>query len=511
MAILTKQYTHGPENVSENATWSATLPSDFSRIISCDAQYTISGNRITFTTKGSFTSYSAYVYENVWVSELAPGVPCLTEDPKDCPGHYERKLVRRTKYGYRHSATITYSDNAKPSVPSYVSASEHLETTKPVTVSWGASKDPEGSTVTYKLYANYGDSTTPINLYTGTATTYQYQMPSGVSSVVYSVCATDGEQVTDFIRTNSLTVISNAAPTITGKDEQMESNGSSALTYDYKVNDADNDVLVVTETLNGQQIKKLTNAPNNQTITAKVTVEQLREIPTGQSNTLVIQVTDTQGQSAFRKITFVKTNTPPSLSISGISDQGTISAPPTVNITSSDADGEDVTVKVYLDGKLTEIKELKSGTSEYAYKMANKNWITLNPKNTHLLKITAEDPEGSVTTKSIVFTRKIDKIEIKAVYKSEKLQKVVNRLYVTMQWMLDDGVVPTIKMCNNALDDKPTWEDVTKQILENTDVILANSTKTNVNWAIGVHVVIKRGTSDGPSWLGSIGGAIKEA
>lgn len=510
MAILTKQYTHGPESVSENATWSATLPSDFSRIISCDAQYTISGNRITFTTKGSLTSYSAYVYENVWVSDLAPGVPGVTEDPKDGPGHYERKRVRRTKYGYKHVVNIKYSTNRVPTKPSTIACTTQLKAGETAVITWAASADPEGQPVTYTLYAQYGGSENRMLLYTGPKNTFSYTVPSGVESVNFIVVASDGEDTSDASETGNLPVITNSAPVISGEDKTLETKGQPVV-FEYTVVDNDGDSIEVTETLNGVQIKKLSNAPQNQAIVAKVTLEQLREIPTGQKNLLLIQAKDTKGQSAFRRITFVKTNTPPTLTIGGISDDDILSAPKKVTIEAKDEEGDPITVSIYLDKELVFTKDLSGEESKITYSIPTEKWVSIDPNSAHSVRIIAADTNGAQTSKIIPFTRQVDKIEFKAVYQSDSLKSVVNRLYVTVQWMLADGVVPKILMCNNALDQSPAWEDVTKQILENTDVIFKNTQKTNVNWAIGVHVKIDKGTSTSMSWIGAIGGAIKEA
>lgn len=508
MAIKSKNYSM-TSYLSDVMTWTETLPNDFQRLISCNVSYRISGNSITFMTSGLSERYTTYKQECTTIKKRDPNAPPGRNDPRYMIEEEVCKLVPVTKYRYNHSAEIQYSNNSIPSVPSSITCSDNLKVNKNAVITWGASNDADGNTITYALYAQYGGSENRTLLYSGTKTTFSYTIPDGVDRVVFSVNATDGEDTSDFAETGILPVQTNSAPVISGEDKRLETKGQP-ITFEYSVYDEDGDSIEVTETLNGVQIKKLTNAPQKQTIVAEVTLEDLKKIPTGQENTLLIQAKDTKGQSTFRRITFVKTNTPPKISVTGLSEGATMNKPISFTVEAMDEEGDATNVTLYLDGKEIAKKDLKAGETKMTYTMPTDNWVKLSPEK-HVIKIVAKDVNESSASKSITFTRRIDKIEFTAVYHSEKLKNVVNRLYVTMQWMLADGVVPKILMCNNALDNSPKWEDVTKQILNNTDVILANSSKTNADWAIGVHVTIDRGTATKESWIGAIGGAIKEA
>ena len=68
-----------------------------------------------------------------------------------------------------------------------------------------------------------------------------------------------------------------------------------------------------------------------------------------------------------------------------------------------------------------------------------------------------------------------------------------------------EGTIISIKVCNNALDSSPTWEEVPKD-LHGQRYNFKNSSKTADKWAVGVWVRIDRGTAKtDTSWFGFVG------
>ena len=63
--------------------------------------------------------------------------------------------------------------------------------------------------------------------------------------------------------------------------------------------------------------------------------------------------------------------------------------------------------------------------------------------------------------------------------------------------------------CNNYLDAKPTWEDITNMSKIARAFSFTNTTKTAGKWALGVRVIIENGPADVSSVLRGIKGGIE--
>ena len=109
-----------------------------------------------------------------------------------------------------------------------------------------------------------------------------------------------------FTRTNS-------APTISGVDVNL-GDKNLAFSYEYTVNDADGDNLTVKEELNGSELRTINNAPRGEKLSISITAEQLYNLGLNSVNTLKITVTDGKGGTAYRRVTFKRTNSAPSIS-----------------------------------------------------------------------------------------------------------------------------------------------------------------------------------------------------
>ena len=125
------------------------------------------------------------------------------------------------------------------------------------------------------------------------------------------VIVTDGQGGTasrtwTFTRTNS-------APTISGVDTNL-GDKNLAFAYEYTVNDADGDALTVKEELNDQELRTINNAPRGEKLSISITAEQLYKLGLNTVNTLKITVTDGKGGTAYRRLTFKRTNSAPSIS-----------------------------------------------------------------------------------------------------------------------------------------------------------------------------------------------------
>lgn len=169
-------------------------------------------------------------------------------------------------------------------------------------ISWSNVTDPDGDTVTYQLECSVnGGAYTQIH--SGTSTVYAHLVPFGTTSVAYRVKATDTSGESSAYTTSAtVTVINNNAPVISGADANL-SVKSEGFTGTYKVTDANNNTVTVTESIDGVQIRSLVVTLGTEN-TYGITGNTWLALPNG-SHTLTIRATDGI-DSSVRTYTFTK-------------------------------------------------------------------------------------------------------------------------------------------------------------------------------------------------------------
>lgn len=186
---------------------------------------------------GTRTGYSSYLHAGVRPA-LNLSTSAKVSDTTDSDGCY------------------TFIWNSPPNKPTLVNTPTTIYGGKTNTISWGATTDPEGDSITYQLECSVnGGAYTQI--YRGSATSYVHLVPFGTSTVVYRVKATDpsGES-SAYTTSNTLTVVNNNAPVISGVDSNLGVK-DSGFTGTYTVTDANNDAVTVTESIDGVAIHTL--------------------------------------------------------------------------------------------------------------------------------------------------------------------------------------------------------------------------------------------------------------
>lgn len=169
-------------------------------------------------------------------------------------------------------------------------------------ISWSSVTDPDGDAVTYQLECsvNGGSYTT---IYSGTALNYAHLVTFGTSTIAYRVKAIDtSNESSAYTTSNTVSVISNNAPTISGSDANLGVK-NAGFTGTYTVNDANGDAVTVTEAIDGVQIRAFV-ATLGATVTYGVTGTTWLALSNG-SHTLSIRATDGIDTSV-RTYTFTK-------------------------------------------------------------------------------------------------------------------------------------------------------------------------------------------------------------
>lgn len=80
--------------------------------------------------------------------------------------------------------------NSAPTTPSSISVPSSIMGGSTITVSWGASTDPDGNFEGYQLQASL-DNGSWTTVYTGTSTAIAYTIPKGTKYIAFRVCAYD--------------------------------------------------------------------------------------------------------------------------------------------------------------------------------------------------------------------------------------------------------------------------------------------------------------------------------
>lgn len=80
------------------------------------------------------------------------------------------------------------------------------------------------------------------------------------------------------------------------------------------------------------------------------------------------------------------------------------------------------------------------------------------------------------------------------------------RIAVELGAKIPFGATWSVKVCNNANDAEPTWEDCTAEVKANLVHVFTNKTKTANNWAINIKVEIDASELEGDCYVSGIGG-----
>lgn len=294
----------------------------------------------------------------------------------------------------------------------------------------------------------------------------------------------------------------NAAPIISGVDGSI-GDKNEGFTVVYQVHDPDGDNVTITEKLNGNTIKNLSNAPQNEDIIMEISSETLYELPLNEVNTIEIRADDGKGGISYRRYTFRRTNSAPVISGSD-QDLGEKTEPFTVSFSATDIEGSQMTAKIFLDDKLKETYPIIAGQT-YDYTMEKLDWLQLDSTK-HNIRIEVTDDDGATAIRNYTFTRVVTRLMHLF---AKETDDMCTQVLVTPTYKLAEGAIFKVLVCNNVFDDEPTWEDATDQVLIGRHHNFLNETKTANKWGVGIQVIIERGTATEKSYLSGYGGAFK--
>lgn len=203
----------------------------------------------------------------------------------------------------------------------------------------------------------------------------------------------------------------------------------------------------------------------------------------------------------------VKVNVPPTItSPSGASgvNLGTKTAAFDLQYTVSDPDGDNVTVKEYLDDTLQRSFSV-GGVSNTFQCVSGQNFQKIL-NGAHTLKIVAEDGQ-STTSYEASFTKSVTAatITLKAPL---AVAGAVTAAVLTVTGDIPTDAVYKVEVTNNALDPQPVWQDVTTEVKLGQNILFENTTFAN-GAAFNFRISASRGPSGKGGSISVVGGAFQ--
>jgi hypothetical protein len=431
-------------------------------------------------------------------------------------GSYDYWSYRNT-YGVRPAlvldSSLSVSDdgsvqtNQPPTTPSSISVPEKISGGSTITISWGASTDPDGNLEGYIVERSDNGGSSWSQIYQGNATSTQNSVAYGTQSVMYRVKAYDSNGEQSGYRTSSqVEVINNTAPSAPPSiSVPTEVKGGSTLQITWSASsDTEGNV-------SGYVLERKVDE-GEWTQVLKDNVLSFTDTITKGWGTVAYRVKAYDAYNAESAWTTSQTrtvnnNTAPTITCDYEDNQnlGTKTSGFTVSYSVNDEDAADsVTVTEKMDGVVkrtfTATKSQNNSfavTGEYFMKLLNGN---------HTMVIEASDGKET-TTLTLTFAKKVAKAVITLETPMDADAKI-SICAITVTGHIPTDADYTVEVTNNAKDDSPVWEDCTQECKNGNNYLFQNETAAN-GFAFNFRVTAERGDSDEGGYITSIQGGFQ--
>lgn len=197
--------------------------------------------------------------------------------------------------------------------------------------------------------------------------------------------------------------------------------------------------------------------------------------------------------------------------ISGSSSSGSNlsekSAPFNFMYTVNDTDGDTVTVKEYLDNVQTRSYMVTLGAENTfeAVSYPIKFQKILNGQ--HTAKVVANDGKDNSEPYTVTFNKQVRTATV-TLKSPLPADDVIKAAVLSVTGNIPQDASIEILVTNNALDEAPVWEDMTREVKQGINHVFANQTAVN-GFAFNFKVTVTRGESDEQGYISNIGGAFE--
>ena len=280
--------------------------------------------------------------------------------------------------------------------------------------------------------------------------------------------------------------------------------GTATRTWTFtRVNSAPVISGTVVEKLNDETIRTLNNAPKGEQLSISITSEKLYTLGLNTVNNLVIEASDGQGGTSYRRLTFKRTNSAPSISGED-KDLGQQTGSFAETYTVTDVEGDNVVVTEFVDDQEIRSYQATLGEEE-TIELSREKWLTLT-NGAHQLRVEAVDGNFATSVRVWNFSKKETVIKFQFAT-PEETDARATKILITPTWKIE-GSVAKVEACNNAFDAAPTWEDITAQVAINRVFNFTNETKTAEKWGVDVRFTITKNEGyEGEVSISGFGGA----
>lgn len=397
--------------------------------------------------------------------------------------------------------------NQPPTTPTSISVPENISGGSTITISWGASTDPDGNLEGYIVERSDNGGSSWSQIYQGNATSTQNSVAYGTQSVMYRVKAYDSNGEQSGYRTSSqVEVINNTAPSAPPSiSVPTEVKGGSTLQITWSASsDTEGNV-------SGYVLER------------KVDEGEWTQVLKDNALSYTDTITKGWGTVAYRVKAYdaynaesawttsqtrtVNNNTAPTITCDYEDNQnlGTKTSGFTVSYSVNDEDAADsVTVTEKMDGVVkrtfTATKSQNNSfavTGEYFMKLLNGN---------HTMVIEASDGKET-TALTLTFAKKVVKAVITLETPMDADAKI-SICAITVTGHIPTDADYTVEVTNNAKDDSPVWEDCTQECKNGNNYLFQNETAAN-GFAFNFRVTAERGDSDEGGYITSIQGGFQ--
>ena len=397
--------------------------------------------------------------------------------------------------------------NQPPTTPASISVPENISGGSTITISWGASTDPDGNLEGYIVERSDNGGSSWTQIYQGNATSTQNSVAYGTQSVMYRVKAYDSNGEQSGYRTSSqVEVINNTAPSAPPSiSVPTEVKGGSTLQITWSASsDTESNV-------SGYVLERKVDEGEWTQVLKENALSYTDTITKGWG-TVAYRVKAYDAYNAESAWTTSQTrtvnnNTAPTITCDyeGNQNLGTKTSGFTVSYSVNDEDAADsVTVTEKMDGVVkrtfTATKSQNNSfavTGEYFMKLLNGN---------HTMVIEASDGKET-TTLTLTFAKKVVKAVITLETPMDADAKI-SICAITVTGNIPTDADYTVEVTNNAKDDSPVWEDCTQECKNGNNYLFQNETAAN-GFAFNFRVTAERGDSDEGGYITSIQGGFQ--
>lgn len=398
--------------------------------------------------------------------------------------------------------------NTAPSTPGSIMVPASVNGGSVITVSWTKSTDSENNLEGYIVQRSTDGGSSWTQIYQGSALSTTNSVAFGTASVMYRVKACDSEGLESGWRTSAQrTVLNNRAPTAPGSITVPEAvYGGGPLTVSWTAaTDSDGN-------LSGYALERQADGGDWTEIYRGPALTCTDSVTRGwQSVAYRVRAYDSDsacsGYTASETRT-VNNNYAPVITSETASgtDLGEKAEGFALSYQVTDADGDAVTVREYLDAALQRSYEAVLGGENTFQAVDPQHWRTVL-NGAHTLKIIAGDGKTDSEPYTVAFTKAVHTASVTLETPMEADAEItVCALSVT-------GSIPAdaafkVEVTNNALDGEPVWEDCTAAVRNRINHVFANRAAAN-GFAFNFRLTVERGPGGQGGYITSIQGGFQ--